>query len=381
MTANPVFTARALRVRLLPQPAVRSWPLWAESFSGSVKDHRYHELVADTLGFDCRVLVVEDESGTPLALQPCFFTEQDLVAAAPAPLRALVRHARRWWPGLLRLRMLMIGCAAGEGEITAEPHLKILRDALPGLAREHGAALVVWKDVPAHYRGAMEVVRSRFARIASMPAATLALGFASFDDYLARALSHASRKNLRRKFRHAAGAAPLAMSVVAQLDGCLTEAHGLYLQVFARSKLQFEKLTVPFLIGLQERFGDEARFFLWRQDGRLVAVSICLVRDGILYDEYLGLDYRVALDLHLYFATFRDVLTWALAHGIHTYHSTPLNYDPKLHLGMSLKPLDLYVAPAAGWFFPLLKLAIPFIEPTQAEPVLRMFDNFPELRG
>jgi len=95
----------------------------------------------------------------------------------------------------------------------------------------------------------------------------------------------------------------------------------------------------------------------------------------VLHDEYLGLDYRVALDLHLYFVTFRDVLTWALAQGITAYHSTPLNYQPKLHLGFELLPLDLYVA--LPW--PALhRLARPFLRrmsPTRAEPVLAKFIN------
>ena len=75
----------------------------------------------------------------------------------------------------------------------------------------------------------------------------------------------------------------------------------------------------------------------------------------MLHDEYLGLDYRVALDLHLYFVTFRDVLSWALAQGLTAYESTPLDYDPKLHLGFDLLPLDLYVAPASPALAPLLK--------------------------
>ena len=54
---------------------------------------------------------------------------------------------------------------------------------------------------------------------------------------------------------------------------------------------------------------DRVRFFVWRQEGKAIAFSLCLVHDGTIYDEYLGLDYRVAFDLHLYFYTLRDILT------------------------------------------------------------------------
>jgi hypothetical protein len=370
MNVRPAFD---LRVRLVPQTAVRAWPLWREAFAGLLKDHRYHELVADTLGFDCRVLVVEDADGTVLALQSCFFVEQDLVATAPVFLRRAVDMVRRIWPGFLKLRMLMIGCAAGEGDLTAPGHFAEIARALPAFARENRASIIVWKDLPASHRAAMEPVRTAFSRIASMPATVLPLAFTSFDDYLARTVSHVSRKNLRRKFRALAAAPPLEMTATKRIGDVVDEAHALYLQVFHRSSLQFEKLTREFLLGLGERLGDRARFFLWRQDGRLVAVSICLVHDGVLHDEYLGLDYAVALDLHLYFVTFRDVLTWAIAEGLSAYASTPLNYEPKLHLGFQLSPLDLYVAPTARWARPLLRLALPFLEPTRAEPALRRF--------
>ncbi len=378
MNAHP---ALALRVRLLPQCEVREWPLWRGAFSGLVKDHRYHELVADTLGFDCRVLVVEDTTGTALALQPCFFVEQDLVATAPSIIRRVVQALRRAWPRLLRLRMLMIGCAAGEGDLTATAHVAAIADALPRFAREHRASLIVWKDVPIRHRAAMECARPQFLWIASMPATVLPLDFSSFDNYLARQLSHATRKSLRRKFRALAATPPLEMTATPRISEFVDEAHALYLQVFHRSALQFERLTPAFLLGLEQRLGDRARFFLWRQSGRLVAVSICLVHDGVLHDEYLGLDYRVALDLHLYFVTFRDVLSWAIQQGLHAYASTPLNYEPKLHLGFQLAPLDLCVAPTATWTRPLLRLALPFLEPTRAEPALRRFPDKDEPSG
>ena len=169
------------------------------------------------------------------------------------------------------------------------------------------------------------------------------------------------------------------MTVVHELGAHLDEALALYLQTFARSPLQFEKLTRDFLLRLGAEMPERARFFLWRQSGRLVAFSLCLVHDGAIYDEYLGLDYTIALDLHLYFVTFRDILTWALAQGLTAYNSTPLNYDPKLHLGFALAPLDLYVAHPSPVLNALLRRILPLIQPTRAEPALRHFANAHEM--
>jgi len=104
-----------------------------------------------------------------------------------------------------------------------------------------------------------------------------------------------------------------------------------------------------------------------------------MVHDGTIYDDYLGLDYAVAFDLHLYFYTLRDIITWALAQGLESYFSSPLNYDPKLHLGCVLFPLDLYVTHTAGWLNPIFSRAIKLFGPTRHDPVLHRFPNAHQL--
>ena len=104
-----------------------------------------------------------------------------------------------------------------------------------------------------------------------------------------------------------------------------------------------------------------------------------MIHDGTIYDEYLGLDYRVAYELNLYFYTLRDILKWAMARGFHTYRSTPLNYDPKLHLGCQLVPLDLYVMHTSTLINPIFRRALHFLQPTKHDPVLKQFANAREL--
>ena len=371
------------RLRLAPVAEVRDLPAWRESMQHLAKDHRYYEIVADTLGFDCRAIVFEDATGNAVAVQPCFFVDQDVVIAAPRPVRAAVASIRRFLPRFLQIRILMAGCAAGEGHLIAPADsITEVQAKLKEFARQAGAKLIVWKDVPAGYRddlGALKDAPERCAHVPSMPATRLPLDFTSFDDYLARRLSHAMRKNLRRKFKTTAAAPPITMTVTNDLGEDAGEALALYEQVFARSRMQFERLNKPFLQALAARMPDRVRFFLWRQEGRLVAFSLCLVHDGVLYDEYLGLDYKVALDLHLYFVTFRDILTWAIEQKLTAYHSTPLNYEPKLRLGFDLHPLDLYFA--MPWTI-LNRLARPFMglaSPIGAEPVLKEFANAGEM--
>jgi hypothetical protein len=126
---------------------------------------------------------------------------------------------------------------------------------------------------------------------------------------------------------------------------------------------------------------DRARFFIWRQNGKAIAFSVALVHDGTIYDDYLGLDYAVALDLHLYFYTFRDIISWSLGQGLTQYRSSPLNYKPKLHLGCDLFPLDLYVLHTTPLLNKTFRQALRFLEPTRHDPVLKQFRNAQDLHA
>jgi predicted N-acyltransferase len=83
----------------------------------------------------------------------------------------------------------------------------------------------------------------------------------------------------------------------------------LYLQVYERSKLHFEKLTAQYFCGLGRRMGNKIRFFVWRQSERMVAFATCMVHGRAIYAEYVGLDYDVALDLPLYHYAFRHMVS------------------------------------------------------------------------
>ena len=77
--------------------------------------------------------------------------------------------------------------------------------------------------------------------------------------------------------------------------------------------------------------------------------------------------------------TLRDVIRWAIAGGLQSYCSGPLNYDPKLHLGCQLVPLDLYVMHTRAFFNPIFRRALKYLEPTRHDPILRRFPNADEL--
>jgi len=381
----PFALGLARVVSLADLPNVKEWE---GAFAGKSKDHRFYEIVEQTLDsqFEHRYLLLEDQAGKVRAIQPLFFVQQNLVDGIPA-LRGLVASIRRRFPRFLTMRVLMVGNASGEGHLSAGAPgdedwvAEALLATLKSYARQSKASLVVFKDFAARYRHALRNFSANgYARVPSMPMTELQLRYTDFAHYLST-LGASTRKDLRRKFRKTAAALPIDLEVVTDLTPYVDDVYPLYLQVHERSPLKFERLTKEYLRALGQRMPERARFFIWRQNGKAIAFSIALVHDGTIYDDYLGLDYRVALDLHLYFYTLRDILSWAIAQGLERYRSSPLNYHPKLHLGCDLYPLDLYVMHTASWLNPIFRQALKFLEPTRHDPVLRHFRNAHELYG
>jgi hypothetical protein len=384
VTLTPSLHTRDGIATIVTLDEVRAIPAWSRTFAHCAKDHRYYEIVDETLrdAFEFFYLVVRNHQSDVIGIQPFFLVDQDVFATAHPVLQKLVGQVRRVFPRFFVPKILMVGCAAGEGHPGAIDgpaqgvFMRAAAEVFPQIARARGVLPIVWKDFPCTYRGMIPPEAG--PRLASMPATRLALGFDGFDDYMRRQLSHATRKDLRRKLR-ATREIPLVMTVQNSVASEIDEVHALYTQVLKRAKLQFERLPREFFVELGERMPDRARFFLWRSGDRLVACSICLEHDGVLSDEYLGLDYRVALDWHLYFRTLCDVLAWAIARNLREYRSTPLNYAPKRQFGFSLAPLDLHLSLARGFDLHRIRGLFGAIAPTAREPLLRSFPNAHDL--
>ncbi|PYJ68286.1 MAG: GNAT family N-acetyltransferase, partial [Verrucomicrobia bacterium] len=270
---------------------------WKRAFQDKCKDHRYYEIVEETLrcGFEHYYLLIEDDSGNVRAIQPVFFVRQNLVEGVRGKVRSIVDGIRKIFPRFLTTRVLMVGCAASTGDLDASEEkgeawvANALWASLRTYARQNKASLIVLKDFPAKYRPALETFHlNGYARIASMPMTRLALHYEDWDEYF-RTLSKATRKDLRRKFRKAARAPMIEMEVVSEIAPFIDEMYPLYLAVHERSPLKFETLTKDYFRAAARQMPERARFFIWRQSGKIVAFSFCLVCGETIYDECIGL--------------------------------------------------------------------------------------------
>lgn len=378
-----------IRVDVMRRVELARLPHWATAFAGCRKDHRYYELVEDTLDqrFEHGCFVLRDAHMEVAGVQPFFLLDQDLAQAVPARPRAIIETMRRVWPRFLVARTLMVGCAAGEGRVEGDPstHHATATCLAAGIVEQAGrlgARVIVLKEFPSRYRDALSCFFEHgFSRIPSMPMTKLNIDYGDFEDYARKALNSSTRRKLRKKFGAAARARPIQMTLVDDITPFIDEIYPLYQQVYDRSRLRFEHLTPAYFCEIGRRMSDKASFFVWRQDGRVIAFCLGMFEGDSFYPEYVGFDYAVALEAHLYHYIVRDMISWAIDHGYKWLRSSALNYDPKLHLRHTLDPVDLYVRHVSPTINAALKWLLPWIEPTRYDPVLRKFPNYSELWG
>src|SRR6266481_5731175 len=167
---------------------------WVAGFEDYPVDHRYYEIVHESLRDQCAhyYLFLKDSNGMTRAIQPFLIVSQDLATGTPAFIRNALAQVRRLVPGLLKLRMLMVGCSAGEGAIVLEKvsrspdwTVDALKESLTPVARRLKAVLIVFKDYPKFYRQYLDRLHvCGYTRVPSMPATKLNLNFADFEGYL-----------------------------------------------------------------------------------------------------------------------------------------------------------------------------------------------------
>ena len=237
-------------VEVVSRSEAMQYERWAKTLNSEAKDRRYYELVEDTIHeeFDYRYFIVRDQTGEICAIQPFFVLDLDLLTGAKPLFGRLTDFVRRLWPGFMRARTLMVGCAAGEGHLDGKDELaqrcsaRLLASALVQEARKLKARMVVLKEFPAKYRPALECfVDEDFTRIPSLPNVMLNINYSSFEEYMRRALSGNTRKQLRLKLKVTDQAPPIEMSVVNDITPMIDEIYPLYLQVYHRSNLQFRE--------------------------------------------------------------------------------------------------------------------------------------------
>jgi uncharacterized protein len=280
---------------------------------------------------------------------PGFSTRFDLLTTVePAVRRRLdTLPLARWWQRLLRPATSFIGTTVTEyAPLPFDPAPEpLVRELLLRLAPR--APFLIVKDLPTEavlvgdaalaysLRLADACRNTGFVLVEGQALAYVPIDFESTEQYLAR-LSHARRKNVRRKLKHRDA---LQVEAIATGDArfddedLLAALYALYSNVYAQSEIHFDRLTAPFFRAVLQDAAVHGIVFLYRAGGTLIGFNLCLCWNGMLIDKYVGFAYPEARDHDLYTVTWFHNLEYALEQGLRHYVAGWTDPEIKRQLG------------------------------------------------
>lgn len=320
---------------------------WNRLFPGELEDWSYYRATerAQLAGFEWLYFGVRVDSELRAAV-PAFITDYRLDTTLDGRLRRVVGALVRAAPGLLRPRMLALGSPVGEtchaGYATCSSQsgrlrmLTLILDGCHTHAATHGVQLIAVKDAGDTQSALWEwtLTARGMRRQPGLATATLALPYATLDDYLAT-LSRATRKDLRRKQR---ARAALRIEWRHDLDGVREDVMRLYRATLEQASMQLEELTPEFFESVLAELGARASCVCYWLGETLVAFNLVLHDADRMIDKYIGMDYRHAHELNLYYVSWMENVRYAIEHRIPVYQSGQGLPQEKLRLGSTLSP-------------------------------------------
>lgn len=320
---------------------------WNRLFVGDVEDWAYYRAIerSGLPGFELLYFGLRENGELRVAV-PAFVTDYRLDTTLTRTLRRAADAIRRWFPRVLVQRLLSLGspvaeiCHLGFASGCDRSERARLLDRLfsdvEEYARQHRIPMLATKDASADQDELWAEVGAAHGlrRQPSLPTAVLDIRFDSLDGYLAT-LSHATRKDLRRKWKASAG---LRVEWRTNVDDILDDVMRLYRATLERAELTFEELTPDFFRFVLGELGPRAGCATYWLDDRLVAFNLVL-HDGVtLIDKFLGMDYDFARQYNLYYITWLQNVRYCIEHGLARYQAGQGLHREKLRLGSRLLP-------------------------------------------
>ncbi|HEX9396338.1 MAG TPA: GNAT family N-acetyltransferase [Burkholderiales bacterium] len=291
--------------------------------------------------------------GTPVGIAPAFVMDFPVALVAPDWMRGAIEILGRGFPALARPRTLFVGSpCADEGTVGTMPGvdrrgaLLALQLALEAQARERGASMLVWKDVPAADAADVEWIAQQrgLFRVESFPGTVVDLQSPSKEGYFA-ALKGSRRHVLRKKIRRSAERVNLRVEVLQHPDARNLDAlFGLFWQTYEKATTRFERLNRRFFEIVAAR--PESNFIVLRESasGDMVAFMLSFDMGSRIINKFIGFDYNRPREWLLYFRLWDAAVDWALSRGVGAIQSGQTGYAPKIETGHRLVPLANFCA-------------------------------------
>lgn len=345
---NTAVPASALTVDIGYSAAKFPEETWKSLMKDDLEGYRLHLAFdsANVPGFKTGYMAVR-KNQVVVCLAPFFITDYALDTTVQGTLKTVLQAVRKRWPRLMQVKLLCVGSPVTDAcKLTLHPDypydpavLAALNQALEQLAAKVGASVIAFKDVLARdltgYGATLQDLG--YGSVKNMPVAVNSISFTSIDGYYA-SLSHATRKDLRRKMKARAG---LEIVEVQGMPPNLSEIYALYEETYARSPLQFEKLTPAFFEFVAGLMPEQTRFVLYYHAGQLIGFNMLLHNQHTLMDKYIGMRQPEASAHNLYFVSWMVNMEMCLRDGFRRFQSGQAAYAVKKRLGATLE--DTYL--------------------------------------
>jgi uncharacterized protein len=290
----------------------------------------------------------------PIGIAPVFVMDVPLELVAPPEVTKLLELfpvLRKLCPFLVTQRTLFVGSpCANKGTVGLVPGVKLsevasaLQSALNRRAAELGVALITWKDFDEIDATALDELCKTHGlfKVVSRPETLLVLPPGGMNGYF-NSLKSSRRHNLRKKLRRSKEQMQLDVEIVQHpAAAVLQELFPLFWQTFARAETKFERLDARFFELIAQ--SDVSWFILLRDHStkQLVAFDLVFKLGQTVICKYVGTDYELTENAHLYFRLSEAVLEWAISSGATIVWCGSPAYAAKIDVGYSLVPLSLY---------------------------------------
>lgn len=253
---------------------------------------------------------------------PGFMAEFDLFTTANEKIKRHVQKYRKLLPffieKLLKPMVFFIGTTVSEYALfpcDIKPD-RLRKSALSKLNNTRLQFLII-KDIPLHSpllsgeenKFSAQLIThlgsNGFFILYGQALAYVPVNFNSTDEYLQK-LSRARRKDIKRKLH---SLSELDIEQIKTGDDFFTDPvidllYGLYLNVYRKSEIHFDKLTMLFFKKVFRDSANNGIVFIYRHQDKIIGFNLCFISGGYLIDKYVGFLYPDARKLNLYFVSW-----------------------------------------------------------------------------
>lgn len=280
-----------------------------------------------------------------------FIAELDLFTTADGKVKRFYEKHKGLLPDfiqkLLKPKVLFIGTTVTEYALFPYSiNTDSMRERLISKLHDSGLQFLIIKDVPSmspllsekeneFSSGVLTQLRDNgFFVLYGQALSYVPIDFSSTDEYMNR-LSRSRRKDLRRKLR---SISDITIDQLKAGDEFFTEKnidtlYGLYLNVYNRSDIHFDKLTRPFFKKIFEDKTGSGIVFLYRHHEKIIGFNLCFLFRGCLVDKYVGFLYPDSHDFNLYFVSWFYNLDFCVRNNLKTFIAGWTDPEIKSYLG------------------------------------------------